>query len=88
MLVHLNELIRKKWQTRSIGNFVTVLESQCPDGFLSASILEKVLYKENKANIRLVGFQLLLSFLEALQVCCVLRNAVRHKCSKNAVLEP
>jgi len=33
----------------------------------SAGVLEKVLYKENKASIRVTGFELLLFFLEALQ---------------------
>eukprot|EP01100_Stratorugosa_tubuloviscum_P011908 TRINITY_DN542_c0_g1_i1.p1 TRINITY_DN542_c0_g1~~TRINITY_DN542_c0_g1_i1.p1 ORF type:complete len:1470 (+),score=659.45 TRINITY_DN542_c0_g1_i1:33-4442(+) len=32
-----------------------------------ALVLEKVLYKENKASVRLAGFELLLLFLEALQ---------------------
>lgn len=51
VLVHLSELIRKKWQTRSI-----------------ASVLEKVLCKENKVTIRLIGFELMLIFLDAVQV--------------------
>jgi len=50
VLIHLSELIRKKWQTRSI-----------------AAVLEKLLYKENKINVRVSGFGLLLIFLEAVQ---------------------
>jgi hypothetical protein len=30
-------------------------------------VLEKVLYKENKISLRLIGFELLLVFLEAVQ---------------------
>eukprot|EP01104_Vermistella_antarctica_P013529 TRINITY_DN4112_c0_g1_i3.p1 TRINITY_DN4112_c0_g1~~TRINITY_DN4112_c0_g1_i3.p1 ORF type:complete len:1259 (-),score=365.16 TRINITY_DN4112_c0_g1_i3:66-3842(-) len=48
VLVHLAELVRKRWQIRSI-----------------ASVLEKVLYKENKHAIRQNGFELLIYFLEA-----------------------
>eukprot|EP01102_Stenamoeba_stenopodia_P015219 TRINITY_DN516_c0_g1_i1.p1 TRINITY_DN516_c0_g1~~TRINITY_DN516_c0_g1_i1.p1 ORF type:complete len:1485 (+),score=330.88 TRINITY_DN516_c0_g1_i1:382-4836(+) len=50
VLLYLQELVRKRWQIRSI-----------------AGVLEKVLYKENKASIRVTGFELLLFFLEALQ---------------------
>lgn len=50
VLLYLQELVRKRWQIRSI-----------------AGVLEKVLYKENKASIRVIGFELLLYFLEALQ---------------------
>ena len=35
--------------------------------YSTASVLEKVLYKENKINLRLIGFELLLIFLEAVQ---------------------
>eukprot|EP01094_Clydonella_sp_ATCC50884_P008894 TRINITY_DN1843_c1_g1_i2.p1 TRINITY_DN1843_c1_g1~~TRINITY_DN1843_c1_g1_i2.p1 ORF type:complete len:1500 (-),score=588.09 TRINITY_DN1843_c1_g1_i2:141-4463(-) len=51
VLIHLAELIRRKWQTRSI-----------------ATILLKVLCKENKMSVRVLGFELLLMFLEAVGV--------------------
>lgn len=76
ILKELSELIRKKWQIRTICNLLSSLPPFLVSSFLrflkkafihAASILEKILFKENKIQIRKEGLELLMLFFDDIQ---------------------
>jgi hypothetical protein len=64
ILVYLPQKIKEKWQSRSIGLYLQLsLET-----YVSlANVLEKIMYKENRLDMRTQGMELLLLFLEDLE---------------------
>jgi hypothetical protein len=76
VLKHLKDMVKKNWQVRSIGMLSCLLLSLLsllsllPSLFLHilfpVYIIEKLLFIENTHTVRMLGFELLLLFLEVI----------------------